>query len=205
MRSPAGRAGVASNPSTTMVKGRHCRTRQSCRARWRLRRTSCSIPRVRKIPASWRVLQRTQLESSKAMRRVRIAAVRTPGRQIDPVESASVARLRYITQSVAPGIRRVGSPKRFRYILENGKPVDRATAERARALGIPPAWRNVWICPDPNGHLQATGRDARGRKQYRYHPRWRVVRDETKFGRLAAFGRALPRIRARTASDPDGA
>jgi DNA topoisomerase I len=156
---------------------------------------------VLKIPASWRVLQRNQLDDSKAIRRVRAVAGRKPGRQIDPVESAGAARLRYISQSATPGIRRIGSPKRFRYIHENGKPVNRTTAERARALGIPPAWRNVWICSDPNGHLQATGRDARGRKQYRYHPRWRVVRDETKFGRLSAFARALPRIRARTASD----
>ena len=156
---------------------------------------------MRKIPESWRVVQRTQLEDSKAIRRVRAGAGRKPVRPIDPVESAGAARLRYISQSTTSGIRRVGSPKRFRYLHENGKPVNRPTAARARALGIPPAWRNVWICPDPNGHLQATGRDARGRKQYRYHPRWRVVRDETKFGRLTAFARALPRIRARTASD----
>src|SRR5262249_26983417 len=66
---------------------------------------------------------------------------------------------------------------------------------------IPPAWTDVWICPDPLGHLQATGRDARGRKQYRYHPRWRAVRDEVKYGRLVAFAEALPRIRARTEAD----
>ena len=72
---------------------------------------------------------------------------------------------------------------------------------RIQSLAIPPAWRDVWICPDPLGHLQATGRDARGRKQYRYHPRWREVRDEVKYGRLLAFASALPRIRARTAAD----
>ena len=74
---------------------------------------------------------------------------------------------------------------------------------RIRKLAIPPAWTDVWICPSPKGHLQATGRDARGRKQYRYHPRWRAVRDETKYDRVVAFGEALPRIRARTERDLD--
>jgi DNA topoisomerase-1 len=84
----------------------------------------------------------------------------------------------------------------------NGSRVrDPAVLERIRRLAIPPAWTDVWINPHPLGHLQATGRDARGRKQYRYHPRWRVVRDETKFGRMRAFAEALPRIRARTERD----
>jgi len=78
---------------------------------------------------------------------------------------------------------------------------DPETLSRIRSLAIPPAWTDVWISAAPNGHLQATGRDARGRKQYRYHPRWNAVRDEEKFGRMLAFGRALPRIRARTAED----
>jgi DNA topoisomerase-1 len=78
---------------------------------------------------------------------------------------------------------------------------DRATLDRIRSLAIPPAWESVWICPRGDGHLQATGRDARGRKQYRYHPQWREVRDETKYGRMAAFGRALPRIRRRVTRD----
>ena len=69
------------------------------------------------------------------------------------------------------------------------------------ALAIPPAWTDVWICPIRRGHIQATGRDARGRKQYRYHPRWREVRDEAKYGRLIEFARALPRIRRRTDRD----
>src|SRR5439155_25008738 len=72
---------------------------------------------------------------------------------------------------------------------------------RIKGLVIPPAWRDVWICPLPNGHLQATGRDARGRKQHRYHPRWRQVRDETKYVRMVAFARALPKIRRRVAAD----
>jgi DNA topoisomerase-1 len=90
----------------------------------------------------------------------------------------------------------------FRYIAPDGR-VIRAKPELARiaSLAVPPAWTAVWICPNPRGHLQATGRDARGRKQYRYHPHWRACRDETKFDRMEAFAAALPRIRARTASD----
>jgi DNA topoisomerase-1 len=81
----------------------------------------------------------------------------------------------------------------------NGRTIaDRAKLQRIKSLVIPPAWTDVWICPDPRGHLQATGRDARRRKQYRYHPRWRVVRDEAKYGRLITFARALPTIRHRT-------
>src|SRR5207249_5300227 len=97
---------------------------------------------------------------------------------------------------------RLGRHNRFRYLGPNGQTIaDRAELQRIRALVIPPAWSNVWICPNPLGHVQATGRDARGRKQYRYHPRWRDVRDEVKYGRLVAFARALPAIRARTAAD----
>jgi DNA topoisomerase I len=78
---------------------------------------------------------------------------------------------------------------------------DPETLARIRRLAIPPAWQDVWICPRDDGHLQATGRDARGRKQYRYHPRWREVRDETKYARMLAFGHALPRVRRRVARD----
>ena len=73
--------------------------------------------------------------------------------------------------------------------------------KRIASLAVPPAWTDVWICPDPRGHLQATGRDARGRKQYRYHPEWRQTRDETKYERLPAFAAALPKIRARIDAD----
>jgi DNA topoisomerase-1 len=90
----------------------------------------------------------------------------------------------------------------FRYVDPAGRPVrDLETLQRIRGLAIPPAWTDVWICPDARGHLQAIGRDAKGRKQYRYHPRWRQVRDETKYARLAAFARALPRVRRRVARD----
>lgn len=100
------------------------------------------------------------------------------------------------------GIRRVGGSRSFRYIGPRGKPIrNQTTLKRIRALAIPPAWTDVWICPDPRRHLQATGRAARGRKQYRYHAGWRATRDETKFDRLDAFAAALPQIRARTAAD----
>jgi DNA topoisomerase-1 len=105
------------------------------------------------------------------------------------------AGLRY-TVIGGPGIRRIGRAGRFRYVDARGKPIDdEATLDRIRKLVLPPAWSEVWICASPYGHLQAMGRDARGRKQYRYHEEWRARRDQTKFHRLAAFGRALPAIR----------
>jgi DNA topoisomerase-1 len=116
-------------------------------------------------------------------------------------QSAKAAGLRYAADDV-PGIRRRTSGKTFTYARPEGGLVrDPQTLGRIRALAVPPAWRDVWICPRENGHLQATGRDARGRKQYRYHPRWQEVRDETKFGRMAAFARALPRLRRRVGRD----
>jgi DNA topoisomerase I len=100
------------------------------------------------------------------------------------------------------GIRRLRAGNGFRYVRERGAAVrDKVTLARIRSLVIPPAWTDVWICPNAHGHLQATGRDARGRKQYRYHPRWREVRDESKYDRLQAFARALPAIRRRAARD----
>lgn len=115
----------------------------------------------------------------------------------DPLVAARVAGLRYV-QDDTPGIRREGRGPRVRYVDPQGQRV-RSVAElaRIRALAIPPAWTAVWICPRADGHLQATGRDARGRKQYRYHARWREVRDETKYDRMLAFGRALPGLRRR--------
>jgi DNA topoisomerase-1 len=101
-----------------------------------------------------------------------------------------------------PGIRRRKAGSGFYYVLPNGRRVtDAATLARIRKLAVPPAYRDVWICMEAAGHLQATGIDARGRKQYRYHPRWRMVRDAHKFERMLAFGRALPRIRRRLAHD----
>lgn len=115
----------------------------------------------------------------------------------DPVESARAARLRYVSDR-RPGIRREPRGEDFAYFDRGGDEItDEAALARIRALAIPPAWTDVWICPRPNGHLQATGRDQKGRKQYRYHARWRTVRDETKYARMVPFARALPAIRQR--------
>ena len=117
------------------------------------------------------------------------------------LRAARSAGLRYVCDD-RPGIRRVMGPLGFRYTGARGKTIrNPAVLKRIRALGVPPAWTDVWICIDPRGHLQATGRDARRRKQYRYHTAWRATRDETKFGRMQAFAATLPRIRARTAAD----
>lgn len=117
------------------------------------------------------------------------------------VAHARAAGLHYTTDA-RPGIRRVRHGKSFRYVGPHGRRITSADElKRIRSLVIPPAWEDVWICADPLGHLQATGRDARGRKQYRYHPAWRVVRDETKFDRMVGFAEALPQIREKTDRD----
>src|SRR5437879_1414887 len=104
--------------------------------------------------------------------------------------------LRYVRDET-PGVTRKPWKSGFRYIGVDGKPVrDEGMLARIKSLAIPPAWTDVWICPFENGHIQATGRDARRRKQYRYHTRWRSVRDETKYERMLNFGKALPSIRA---------
>lgn len=119
----------------------------------------------------------------------------------DPEAAAREAGLRYVTDT-EPGLRRMIVRGSVRYLDAKGTPItDERTLARISNLVIPPAWTDVWICARPNGHLQATGRDARGRKQYRYHSRWREIRDETKYGRLVDFGRCLPGIRARVADD----
>lgn len=116
-------------------------------------------------------------------------------------EAARAAGLRYITDR-RPGLHRVKKGTGFRYVDAEGKPVrDKETLGRIKSLVIPPAWADVWISPLANGHLQATGRDARGRKQSRYHPKWREIRDETKYERMTAFAEALPRIRERVTHD----
>ena len=126
---------------------------------------------------------------------------RLPEIVTDPVLSAKEAGLQYVSD-VQPGIRRKKSGKHFRYVDAEGEPIrDEETLQRIRSLVIPPAWTDVWICADSRGHLQATGRDARGRKQSRYHPRWRVVRDETKYERMLLFGTALRGIRMRLEED----
>jgi DNA topoisomerase-1 len=124
-----------------------------------------------------------------------------PPESAEPAEAAEAAGLRYVSDTM-PGIRRKRAGKGFSYVGPDGKVIRDARAlARIRSLAIPPAYADVWICPDPGGHIQATGRDARGRKQYRYHPRWREVRDETKFGRMLAFSQVLPTIRKRVQDD----
>lgn len=115
--------------------------------------------------------------------------------------AAADADLVYVTDD-EPGIRRKGSGRGFSYVAPDGHTIrDEATLARIRALAIPPAYTDVWISPEPRGHLQATGRDQKGRKQYRYHPRWAEARGETKYERLAAIARQLPRLRARVEAD----
>jgi len=119
----------------------------------------------------------------------------------DPAVAARVAKLRYVSDK-QPGIRRRCDAHGFTYLNPDGSEVtDEDTLTRIRKLAIPPAYEDVWICRIPNGHLQAVGRDARGRKQYRYHARWRLVRDESKFGKMLVFGHILPEIRRRVAED----
>lgn len=119
----------------------------------------------------------------------------------DPKMSAMEAGLRYV-HADRPGITRHRAGKAFFYRDAKGERItDEKTLARIKSLAIPPAWEDVWICPSANGHLQATGRDTRNRKQYRYHPRWREVRDETKYEHMIAFGKALPAIRERVAAD----
>jgi DNA topoisomerase-1 len=113
---------------------------------------------------------------------------------------AREAGLRYVHDDT-PGIRRVKAGKGFRYLDPAGKSVNAATKARIEALVIPPAWTDVWIAPTANAHLQATGRDQRGRKQYRYHDDWTALQAETKYGRLAEFGRHLPAIRQQIEAD----
>jgi DNA topoisomerase-1 len=119
----------------------------------------------------------------------------------EAISDAREAGLRYVSDQ-SPGIRRTKAAGSFLYLDAQGDQVrDRETLKRIEALVIPPAWTDVWISPIANGHIQATGRDARGRKQYRYHERWRAVRDANKYGRLIEFARVLPRIRRRVRRD----
>ena len=120
---------------------------------------------------------------------------------VDPREAARDAGLRYVDDS-KPGLRRKRNGKGFRYIDGQGATIrDPGEIERLKGLAIPPAYTDVWICPHPNGHIQATGRDEKGRKQYRYHPRFREAREASKFHRIMAFAEALPGIRRRIDAD----
>jgi DNA topoisomerase I len=120
---------------------------------------------------------------------------------LDPSTAARLARLHHTTDDKA-GIIRHKARGDFAYRRPDGSPVrDLETLQRIKSLVIPPAWSAVWISPDPFGQIQATGRDQRGRKQYRYHPRWREVRDDSKYGKMLIFARVLPLIRARVDAD----
>ncbi|MDJ0390054.1 DNA topoisomerase IB [Roseomonas sp. E05] len=134
-------------------------------------------------------------------------AVATPQRHASPAPppeakaEAAAAGLRYVSDEM-PGLTRRRSGSGFTYRDAEGRTVrDKAVLQRVRSLAIPPAWTEVWICPYPDGHIQATGRDAKGRKQYRYHPDWRAARDATKFQHIMDFARSLPALRARVQDD----
>jgi DNA topoisomerase-1 len=118
---------------------------------------------------------------------------------VEARQAAKSAGLRYASDE-QPGIRRKGAGKGFRYLDVDGKPVkDPKTLKRIRSLAVPPAWTAVWICPQAEGHIQATGRDARGRKQYRYHPDFRAIREDGKYEHMLDFAAVLPKIRATVA------
>src|SRR5436190_6565805 len=145
------------------------------------------------LPSSWSRISLDHKRSEHALRIVRRRVAKTPA--LDAMASAKIADLRHVDDLTMPGIRRAGSAAHPYYVKPTGSRISSpAELARIRALVIPPAWTRVWICPDPNGHLQATGRDARGRKQYRYHRQWTAVRDEVKYGRLLAFAASLQRI-----------
>ena len=121
--------------------------------------------------------------------------------QSENLAAAKAAGLRYVTDAM-PGIGRRRRGRTFEYHSPDGRTLrEAATISRIRSLDIPPAYEDVWICPLANGHLQATGRDDRGRKQYRYHPLWREIRDETKFDRMLLFAKALPQLRKAVETD----
>ncbi len=148
-------------------------------------------------------MSKSKKPTKRKLTEVSYRRIRTPKVDIvaDPVASAKKAQLRYVTDE-KPGIRRKRQGEGFAYFNGDGKRVgDKNTLVRIRQLAIPPAWTDVWISPVENGHLQATGRDARRRKQYKYHARWRQVRDETKYSKIILFAAALPKIRAAVEAD----
>lgn len=133
------------------------------------------------------------------------AEIKITGRKLkaivnDTVKSAEIINLNYVSDGT-PGIERLKKGTSFAYLLDGAPINDKEILGRIRSLVIPPAWQKVWICSDPNGHLQATGIDAMGRKQYKYHPLWNTLRNQTKFYHLLDFGKALPSIRTQVAKD----
>src|SRR5437016_2330435 len=157
-------------------------------------RINCGLPldraRIAYVATSVRKLSRRKKKRSAKVEIV-----------TDPIEVAEEAGLRYVSDD-QPGYSRRPKGDDFEYFDSDGQPIrDETRLLRIRRLAIPPAYRDVWICPSPNGHIQATARDARSRKQYRYHERWREVRDENKYDRLLIFGHALPKIRRQVNKD----
>lgn len=118
----------------------------------------------------------------------------------DLEKAAKAASLKYVSDT-SPGIQRIKKGSGFAYVLKDKAVRDKEVLERIRKLVIPPAWTEVWICIHENGHIQATGKDVRGRKQYKYHPDWHALRNETKFHRMYEFGKALPELRLRVEKD----
>ncbi len=158
-----------------------------------MRKRTALVPHPKETEKRLRRVERTL---ANATRRHEEDVLKPP-----PKDSAAAVGLRY-SSDLMPGIHRVKAGKSFAYVNARKQSVrDAATLARIHSLVIPPAWKDVWICPDASGHLQATGRDARGRKQYRYHPLWREVRDLTKYHRMIPFGEALPSIRSRLERD----
>jgi DNA topoisomerase I len=148
------------------------------------------------------VLKHAARQANKALNQLSAPAVTAAVEESR--QAAKTAGLRYVSDR-SPGISRQRVGSRFRYVTPQGRTLrDKPELQRIRSLAIPPAWTDVWVCALANGHLQATGRDARGRKQYRYHSRWRTVRDENKYGRILEFAAALPALRKRTAEDLAG-
>src|SRR3954469_4075449 len=173
--------------------------------------TAALRTRHKAIPASAERRLHPQLRNQPACGRLRAKSLRRPSvLEISenptrilplPQDSAESAALIHTTDE-QPGIRRKGAPGRFFYLMPDGSRLkEGATAARIRSLAIPPAWTDVWISLEDEGHLQATGRDARGRKQYRYHPRWSACRDEVKYSSLVAFAEALPLLRTTVDAD----
>ena len=188
---------------------RHCRRRRRTRSAFRRRSTTRARRAGRRrrcasLPAA--ILPRSPRRDegrARCRRRQRRGDVRVAAGS-DADVAATPPGLVWVSDA-APGIRRIRDGDGFVYRGVDGKRVRRAAElRRIRALAIPPAYEDVWICPRADGHLQATGRDARGRKQYRYHPDWRLAKDADKFERMLEFGAALPRIRKRVKADLAG-
>ena len=173
--------------------------RRTSRARGRVRRSPSSVRHTEHHAKRKSAVERATLRIAKAVGLVR--PLRKKPLPKDPVESAKAAHCRYVDDS-GPGIRRMKAGQGWKLVSPLGKPIRAPEIiARVKSLVIPPAWTEVWICPDGDGHIQATGRDARGRKQYRYHWRFREVREETKYERMMQFAEALPTIRAKVDED----